>query len=435
MQKKLITLAVAGLLSAPVFAQSNVVLYGSIDYGYVSLGNNAVKDVKSRNAIDSGITRENRFGIMGTENLGTLMGHGLKAVFVLETGLNGDVSPLLKDARQTYVALESIFGTVGFGRQETSQHDYLGIVDPFGKYGLGSAGNVLIQEKRQNSLFTYTSPVFGGFRFTTGWTFSAGEAIGIPGYLVDAPPPGPSPIPPPPPFDRQPNDPHGSGAIGNNQEAQGNDGDIRAWSFSPSFGWKNWFLGANYHSSKVHRSYGKDIKAFNAYDFFASYDFGFVKLGTMLGRRTTGKDVYSTFATAAGYYGYTAKDAKLTQWMLGATFRITPRDSVLVSYSRAGESKVFYKPDYCGGSDTGFCKEPGSAKINQWALGYEHAFSKRTVLYSQFAMQKHNKSFSDHGFLSLVTDSSGGSVGSNYLGHDLSKGYRRGFVAGMRHDF
>ena len=34
MQKKIIALAVAGLVSGTAFAQTNVQIYGSIDYGY-----------------------------------------------------------------------------------------------------------------------------------------------------------------------------------------------------------------------------------------------------------------------------------------------------------------------------------------------------------------------------------------------------------------
>ena len=54
MQKKIIALAVAGLVSGIAYAQTNVTVYGIVDqgYGYIS-GKNAAGNLK-RNAIDDG---------------------------------------------------------------------------------------------------------------------------------------------------------------------------------------------------------------------------------------------------------------------------------------------------------------------------------------------------------------------------------------------
>jgi predicted porin len=372
MRKKLIALAVASLLSAPAFAQSSVTLYGSLDYGYTSLGGNDARGVKSRAGLDSGISKANRIGFKGSEDLG----NGLKAMFVLENGLLGDIqgsNGMFNSVnRQSYAGLTGGFGTVVFGRQYTPQHTFTGIVDPFGKNGFGSTGNVLMQDRRLSNLGAYVSPNWGGFSFIAGYTF-AGTA----------------------------------------NEALENDGDVRVWAFAPSFTWnKKLFVAGNYHAARVKHAHASNQSVFNVYDLYASYDFGFVKIGSTIGRRTTKKDFVAT-----------NKDPRLTQWMIGATFRITPNDSILTSYSRASENRI---------DDT------ARAKIGQWAIGYEHALSRRTVLYSHFAVQNHNSGFKEHGFYSHPTDGPVGSVTSSNGPSGVDpwpSQYRRGFIAGLRHDF
>jgi len=381
-QKKLIALTVAGLLSAPVFAQSSMTLFGSLDYGYLSLGNNSQKGVKGRNALDSGLSKVNRIGFKGTEDLG----NGLKAVFVLENGVTGDIQAsagfLNSSNRQSYAGLSGGFGTVAFGRQHTPQHNFTCAVDPFDKTGLGSVSNVLVQESRLNNLATYTSPRVSGLRFVAAYSF------------------------------------HGMGEVASRRrsdrdEAVENNADLRVWAIAPSFIWKKLFVAGNYHTAKVHYAHAKNIAAFDVYDLYTSYDFGFVKLGATVGRRTTKTTNFSSRAD---------RNSKITQWMIGATFKITDRDSILSSYSRASENKVYDSQD-------------SGAKISQWAIGYEHALSKRTALYAHFAKQSHNDAFKEDrtgrykpGFGSeLVLPSSVGSVASN--------NYRRGFAVGFRHSF
>ena len=113
MQKKLIALAVAGLVAAPAFAQSNVTIYGVADtsIGFGSAGDN------DYTGLVSGVLSGNRVGFRGSEDLGG----GLKAVFLLEQGFNiGDGAAMNASkafARQSYVGLQGSFGTVSLGRQ------------------------------------------------------------------------------------------------------------------------------------------------------------------------------------------------------------------------------------------------------------------------------------------------------------------------------
>lgn len=123
MQKKLIALAVAGLVSAPVFAQSNIQIYGVAD-AYMKYGDFMGDDAMG---VDSGGLSGSRLGFRGEEDLGS----GLKAVFVLEQGFNidtGKSTAMSGDddranggsqtfTRQAYVGLKGNFGQVALGRQ------------------------------------------------------------------------------------------------------------------------------------------------------------------------------------------------------------------------------------------------------------------------------------------------------------------------------
>jgi len=121
MQKKLIALAVAGLVSAPVFAQSNVTIYGVAD-AYMGFGSHGDND---KAGVDSGGLSGSRIGFRGTEDLG----NGLKAVFTLEqgfkidTGAENDGSTAFQ--RQAFVGLSGAFGTVSLGRQYAPGYDFL----------------------------------------------------------------------------------------------------------------------------------------------------------------------------------------------------------------------------------------------------------------------------------------------------------------------
>lgn len=115
MQKKLIALAVAGLVAAPAMAQSNVTIYGVAD-AYFGFGSDNNDDIS---AINSGGLAGSRIGFKGSEDLG----NGLKAVFTLEQGYKidtGAASPSVGDSvfsRQAWVGLQGSFGTVSLGRQ------------------------------------------------------------------------------------------------------------------------------------------------------------------------------------------------------------------------------------------------------------------------------------------------------------------------------
>lgn len=193
MQKKLIALAVAGLVSGGAFAQSNVSIYGVVDAAYLHL---ASSGKTSQNMIESGGMNGSRLGFKGEEALG----NGLKAIFTLEYNLGIDANSGIGDqnstnigaatssaaanatgglsatggtrwtssqSRQTFVGLTGNFGTVVAGRLQSAglywAIDYL----PFSGGGFsndnlyssflqaGSTG-------RFSNAAGYVSPTFGG---------------------------------------------------------------------------------------------------------------------------------------------------------------------------------------------------------------------------------------------------------------------------------
>ena len=134
MQKKLIALAVAGLVSAPAFAQSNVTIYGVAD-AYMAFGSHGANDLS---AVNSGGLSGSRLGFRGAEDLG----NGLKAVFTFEQGYNvDDGTGLGGNSRQSFVGLSGGFGTVSLGRQYAPGFDH--VVDAFGNSGILSPQSIL----------------------------------------------------------------------------------------------------------------------------------------------------------------------------------------------------------------------------------------------------------------------------------------------------
>ena len=167
MNKKLITLAIAAAMVAPLAAAAETTLYGRLDTALVS----GDDDTDRAWDIDTGTTR---VGLKGSEDLGG----GLKAIFQAEweftssEGGSTAAGDQNLDNRLAYAGLSGGFGTVAIGRQWTP---YYGAVDktdifnnPGGSNG-ASPGNVAsanansIGPSRTGNALAYVSPNFNGF--------------------------------------------------------------------------------------------------------------------------------------------------------------------------------------------------------------------------------------------------------------------------------
>ncbi|HEY2608965.1 porin [Paraburkholderia sp. RL18-103-BIB-C] len=121
--KKTLALLTLPVMVGVAHAQSSVTLYGIVDAGLVYINNQS-----GHSNIESvtGQTNGSRFGFRGTEDLGG----GMKALFVLENGFDPSNGKLLQGGRlfgrQSYVGLQSPYGTLTLGRQYDPMTAYIG---------------------------------------------------------------------------------------------------------------------------------------------------------------------------------------------------------------------------------------------------------------------------------------------------------------------
>jgi predicted porin len=180
MQKKLLTMAVAGALAAPVAALAQVTVYGSIDTGIKQQSKLFITPggaTGSKLSIDSQIKKTNRWGLKGSDDLGG----GLMANFVLEGGFNSDdgdgpgvVSSTaatgpdtggLNFQRRAILGFSKGGNSVDLGREYTLNFKSQGIYDPLSHDYGGSAG---IQGGVGTAGVRTSNSVTGTFRFGTG---------------------------------------------------------------------------------------------------------------------------------------------------------------------------------------------------------------------------------------------------------------------------
>ncbi len=171
MQKKLIALAVASLVSVPAFAQSNVTIYGVIDVGVESAKFNDA-DGNLTKMITSGNTT-NRIGFKGTEDLG----NGMKANFVLEGQPSPDVGTHAAAfwGRLATVGLSGAsWGSINLGSQYTPWFSARASNDIFYTAGAGSNYNYEAGDTRMSNSIRYDSVNMNGF--TVAAMYGMGEA-------------------------------------------------------------------------------------------------------------------------------------------------------------------------------------------------------------------------------------------------------------------
>ncbi|HEX9585984.1 MAG TPA: porin [Gammaproteobacteria bacterium] len=170
MQKKLLTMAVAGALAAPVAAFAQVTLYGSIDTGiknqsklFTGVGTNT----GSKMSVDPQIKKSNRWGLKSSDDLGG----GLMANFNLEGGFNSDNGTGLSTGGGLDFARRAVLGfskggnNVDLGREYTLNFKTQGIYDPL-SHDYGSAAGI---QGGVGTAGTRTSDsITAGFRFGTG---------------------------------------------------------------------------------------------------------------------------------------------------------------------------------------------------------------------------------------------------------------------------
>ncbi len=197
--KKILSLAIAAALVAPVAVMADAVVYGKVrmsvdyeDYGAGNLFDQAFDDLTDRDAAsvrdDSQFaikSHASRLGIKGSEDLG----NGLKGIYKMEFGV--DIAGSQSDefspdnpisARNAYVGLAGNFGTVLIGRHDTPMKMSTGRLDYFADTSADFNGEIGYQnvnysqygyrhaadfsDRRADGTIAYVSPNWSGLTLT-----------------------------------------------------------------------------------------------------------------------------------------------------------------------------------------------------------------------------------------------------------------------------
>ncbi len=189
MNKKLITLAVAGAMVAPLAAAADTTIYGSIrvsanyaDGDRIEINDDGAGGVDfdpvSADAEWDVQNDVSRVGIKGSEDLG----NGLKAIFQAEWGLDaGDSGEL--SGRLAYAGLTGGFGTAAIGRQWTP---YYFAINKTSIFNANSFDPYYIGTGRTGKAVAYKTPNFGGFVGTAAMVMVANGGDNVDAYNLTA---------------------------------------------------------------------------------------------------------------------------------------------------------------------------------------------------------------------------------------------------------
>jgi predicted porin len=396
MQKKLLTLAVAGALAVPGLALAQVEVYGTVN---MSFGNVKYDSVSPNAALPAGapsVTKwdvanhASNYGIRGRESLGA----GLTAWFQIEQNAplersnNNAITPA---SRNSAVGLQGGWGNLFIGQWTTpwADLDALWSVGTVGGWGpvtsiigrrettggapslncgpnvhgdanacdavesTGGVGHPLW--RRVSQAIFYQSPVFGGFQAKFAYqTNEAKSVAGIPRSGQATPSPATQ--------------------------------DPKLWSGSVQWAGMGGRLriGAAYDIHEDFSFPGKDDEGWRV---TGGWNFGFADIGL----------AYETFD-----YGLSATvDCKAEQYGIALAVPIG-QGAIRASYAEAQE----LEGPGCAGL-IGAANTPGGGGAKTWNIGYDHRFSKRTTVGFGYATIE-NEGVAAFAWTGLPPNQSGG---------------------------
>jgi predicted porin len=389
-QKRLVALAVASLVSTPLWAQSSSIqLYGVAD-AFVKYGQWMGDDTSG---VDDGALAGSRVGFRGEEALGG----GLKAVFVLEGGVNLDTGKSCcmsgaddkynggsqAFARQAYLGLKGSFGQVALGRQYApgffiDSYDALLSAVPSPQSWLSLLGNLTITPNspaRWNNSVTYN----GTFQSVTfNAIYSAGNRESDSGrdLIIDGTNVGR--------VDYTDDDKYGLALRYDN-------GPLKIGAI---------YQGVKFSKENVADDYAEGDKTQKEWFLGASYDFG---MATLAGSYQQGRDVLGM------------NDHDVDLWQVGVIVPVGA-GNIHVAYARADIDKAKLLQD--------------DVKPKSFTVAYTHTLSKRTTAYLGYSKIDYDDLTWDDARKLGQTDSSlnGHSGASKVDDTDL-------FFVGMSHSF
>ena len=346
MKKTLVALAVLGSFAGVASAATSVTLYGTVDGGYEDwqfkngLKKHGIDQPGGflKNKLVQGGTSENnsKFGIKGQEDLG----NGLAAIFTLEGRFGADVGDIARNDDGTYadnffhreatVGLKGSFGEVKIGRAKSQMELALGGVVPGHRVADVDLYSVVSSRHSNGLFYSYDN---AGFSFGADVTTKGG-------------------------------------ALGNDDE--GKKGQKVGWGVRAGYagnvgGNVTLLARAAYQRDGV--VLPNDKQQYEAGGLLAAvvpYSNNALTVGVAYAQgRGDAADLLSAKAGTNRIY---ADKARTWSGVIASTFG--PNDSAYVKYQQR-KGKL----------------EDGSVAYNGnvWAIGYEHALSKRTSVYADVA--------------------------------------------------
>jgi predicted porin len=395
MNKKLVAVAIAGLLVAPLAqAQTaNVTLYGrlNLDLEFVKgQQTNGSNPTQYRVSSDS-----SRFGLRGTESLGG----GLNAIFQVENSLSPDNSGGTLAGRDTFIGLQGGWGTFKTGFYHLPYdniHGYIWGSNPTLETGILATSSIWAQGFATKQGGGFDSRIGNSIRWDTpiiaGWQGQFSYSIG-------------------------------GGATGTEGTPKSNSGVSSGAIFFMS---GPIYFGAAFQYNEQVRAAGlNDI----AYSIAGAYQFPKVRVGAIYERLdydcqgfasgpTVNPLTPAQIAAACVSSPTTFGTSSLTRNMYGVDLTIDIGPGQLYADWSYGDNGKGSAPD--GARIAGLAKGDNSSS-NQWEISYTYPLSKRTSLYTGYT-QIVNKSAASYNF----------SVNSYPI---AIGGKPQGFVMGMWHNF
>ena len=327
MKKTLVALAVLGSFAGVASAATSVTLYGTVDAGYE--GWSYGKDFSSLNNtfVQGGTSEANsKIGVKGQEDLG----NGLAATFQLEGDINGDVGSADLFNRESTVGLKGAFGEVKVGKSKSQMELALGGVVPGHRAADVDLYSVAAKRHSNGLFYSYDN---AGFSFGADVTTKGG-------------------------------------ALDNDNE--GEKGQKVGWGVRAGYagnvgGNVTLLARAAYQRDGEVLSNGKQqYEAGGLLAAVVPYSNNALTVGVAYAQgRGDAADLLSAKAGTPRIY---ADKARTWSGVIASTFG--PNDSAYVKYQQRK-----------GKLDDGTVAYNG----NVWAIGYEHALSKRTSVYADVA--------------------------------------------------
>lgn len=347
MKKSVLALAVAAALATPLATQADTILYGS---ARVSMDYNDEDSFGDSDAYWDIVNNDSRLGVQGVEDLGG----GLSAVYQYEFGVDVTEGGNFESNRPKFVGLKGGFGTVTVGTQETPYYHVAGVTDIFNSaksFGatawLGGSFNGFSLNpnsdragagsltREANSLY-YTTPDFSGF--------SAEAMLIMNGSLNDS---------------------------------QGYSDGIDIWNIALKYSNGPFFAGASYIQLDGGNIFGAVNNLIYSYDL--DMDQWIIGLGYSSG----------PFSVGFIYEKGSLNENGLVNGLRVDGFRLFPGDEAqnwyLTGQYAFGNNTI--RAAY-GQLDTGIDRDIAGTqyddKIDNYLVGYQYNFSKRTSVWVEY---------------------------------------------------